>query len=192
MVKIEVERRGGKLLEAYIRNAGKGGVHETAIGFQGYYPDENRTPVAFVAALNEFGTDRIPSRPFMRSAITDVEDDLRRMLRQRLDPLKMIIDRPLAQAMGDLVKTRIRNNIIEWTQPPNAPLTIALKGRNDPLVHTRRMLNSIFVEVRGGLESTVTPTSGFFQRVLSGISGAARGFASRIRSVLDQYRGINL
>ena len=177
MIRIESTQRGGKVLQAYLRNAGRGGVQETLVGFRGRYSDKNKTPVALVAAANEFGTDTIPSRPFMRAAIDDVGDELRSTIRARIDPLRMVIDRPLAQRLGDIVKEEIQKKIRTWTIPPNAPATIMRKGRNDPLVDTRKMLNSIQVELGSGDGNFASPATSFFRQFAT--SSAVRQRAGR-------------
>ena len=65
-VSVKVQRRGGKKLQRLLREAGKGGVSGVKGGFfsTAKYDDKRGTPVAAVAAWNEFGTETIPERPF--------------------------------------------------------------------------------------------------------------------------------
>lgn len=53
--------------------------------------------------------------------------------------------------LGNLGKMDLKEAIENWDTPPNSPITIAEKGFNDPLIHTRTLLNSIdsSVEKRG-------------------------------------------
>ena len=165
MIGAKITQRGGKKLDAYLKNAGKGGVQEVLVGVRGRYPDG--THIAEVAAIQEFGTQDIPSRPALRSAIEDADDELRQVMRQGLDPRKMIVDTELAQRMGNQLRQEIRRKIENWTQPPNAPGTVEQKGKNDPLVDTGRLRDSVQVEV--GEEDTVsTPTAGTFRQLARG------------------------
>ena len=71
-VKVTVKRTGGKKLQRLLREAGKGGVSGVKVGFFSTAKYEDGTPVAAVAAWNEFGTKTIPERPFFRRALAEV------------------------------------------------------------------------------------------------------------------------
>ena len=60
MVKVKVRQRGGKRLARLLREAGKGGVKSVQVGFFSTAKYQDGTPVAAVAAWNEFGTKNIP------------------------------------------------------------------------------------------------------------------------------------
>lgn len=120
--------------------------HGTDVGIfpeAGAYPDG--TPVVNVAAWNEFGTDTNPERPFMRTTMEEnhgkfarhAERLLRELLRRR-----MTVDAVLT-TLGAIQATAVKKTINDWTTPPNSPRTIAIKGRNDPLVDTRLMRDSV-------------------------------------------------
>ena len=49
---------------------------------------------------NEFGTKRIPERPFFRQAIQGADRDLTPIIKANLDPKTLAIDRPLAGKLG--------------------------------------------------------------------------------------------
>ena len=80
--------KGGKKLNAFIRKAKNAkSVKEIQVGFfsSAKYPDG--TPVAAVAAWNEFGTKRIKERPFFRNAISEgAEDELKPVTGQEHQP----------------------------------------------------------------------------------------------------------
>ena len=62
--------KGGDKLRRFLREAKSASrVKATEVGFfsEARYPDG--TPVPAVAAWNEFGTTRIPERPFFRQAL---------------------------------------------------------------------------------------------------------------------------
>lgn len=106
--------------------------------------------VAFYAAMNEFGTATIPSRPFMRSTFDKNAQKYSDILVRRL--------RRAAEGKGSLrsayiaAATEVRNDLIKaivgWKEPPNADSTIEKKGVDNPLVDTGTMQRAIRFEVR--------------------------------------------
>lgn len=117
---------------------GKVGWFETA-----HY--EDGTPVAYVAAIQEFGTDRIPARPFMRPAVADHGgewiDLMARGAKAALDGRytpEQVLEAVTLQAAGDVAK-----KISAVTAPPLSPVTVKRKGFDKPLVDTGQMLQSV-------------------------------------------------
>ncbi len=55
----------------------------------------------------------------------------------------------LARELAPYLTRDIQNRIRHWSQPPNAPLTQQLKGRNNPLVNTGELRASITHKVQG-------------------------------------------
>lgn len=109
--------------------------------------------IATYAAANEYGTDTIPSRPFMRSTI----DGNRNKYSEQLTKLwnRASSGHFKGATAGGLllrVGTTARNDLIKaisgWSQPRNADSTIAQKGENNPLVDTGAMQRAITVEVK--------------------------------------------
>lgn len=100
--------------------------------------------IAEIAAWNEFGTDRVPERSFLRATITEHRSKYLRLLRQAaehiIDGMAPLVayGRVGLQAVAD-VQRRIRDRI----PPPNAPATIARKGSDVPLIDTGRLRQSI-------------------------------------------------
>lgn len=103
------------------------------------YPDG--TQVAAVAAHNEFGGGKTPPRPFMRTCIERRRNKWRKVVRDNLAK-ELDVHITLAE-LADVMVEDIKDYISIWTNPPNAPSTIAKKGFNDPLVDTGRMMNSV-------------------------------------------------
>ena len=83
-VKVTVKRTGGRKLERFLREAGRGGVSSVAVGFFSDAKYQDGTPVAAVAAWNEFGTKNIPERPFFRQAIAGMEDGIANIIKARI------------------------------------------------------------------------------------------------------------
>ena len=146
-VSVKVQRRGGKKLQRLLREAGKGGVKGVAVGFFSTAMYEDGTPVAAVAAWNEFGTETIPERPFFRNALAESERSVGRILQGGLDTKKMVVDEQLAGRVGAHVQGKIQESITALKEPPNAPSTVRAKGSSDPLMDTGTLRNSVAWEV---------------------------------------------
>ena len=146
-VSVKVQRRGGKKLQRLLREAGKGGVSGVKVGFFSTARYEDGTPVAAVAAWNEFGTETIPERPFFRNALAESERSVGRILQAGLDTKKMVVDEQLAGRVGTHVQGRIQDSITSLKEPPNAPETVRRKGSSNPLLDTGTLRNSVAWEV---------------------------------------------
>ena len=146
-VKVTVKRTGGKKLRRLLREAGKGGVSAVKVGFFSTARYEDGTPVAAVAAWNEFGTETIPERPFFRNALAESERSVGRILQAGLDTKKMVVDEQLAGRVGEYVQGKIQDSITSLKEPPNAPETVRRKGSSDPLLDTETLRNSVTWEV---------------------------------------------
>ncbi len=139
--RVTIKHRGGRKLDRLLRTAMKGSVKQVSAGFfsSDHYDDEKKTPVAAVAAWNEFGTETIPERPFFRTALEEAKPKVVALLKDEIDPRRMTVGPLLADKIGERVADEIRGSIDRWREPPNAPATIARKGRDDPLVDTGQM-----------------------------------------------------
>ena len=142
-VSVKVQRRGGKKLQRLLREAGKGGVSGVKVGFFSTARYEDGTPVAAVAAWNEFGTETIPERPFFRNALAESERGVSNILAKGIDTEKMVVDDQLAGRVGEYVQGKIRDSITALKEPPNAPETVRRKGSSDPLLDTGTLRNSV-------------------------------------------------
>ena len=158
-VSVKVQRRGGKKLQRLLREAGKGGVSGVKVGFFSTARYEDGTPVAAVAAWNEFGTGPhtiaakpgkvlaftgsggetvfvrqvnhpgIPERPFFRQAIARMEDGIANIIKAGIDPQRMVVDEQLADRVGLYAAGQVQESIVALNDPPNSPATIAQKRK---------------------------------------------------------------
>ena len=139
---------GGARLKAYLaQQKNPPEVWEVKVGFfsPDKYPDEK--PVPAVAAAHEFGLG-VPQRPFMRPAIAETKDCVRRLLRQRIDPRMLTVARANADALDELVVEVIRQKITSVREPALAPSTRRRRGGNaNPLADTRRLSRSVRHEI---------------------------------------------
>ena len=146
-VSVKVQQRGGEKLQRLLREAGKGGVSGVKVGFFSTAKYQDGTPVAAVAAWNEFGTETIPERPFFRNALAESERGVSNILAKGIDTKKMVVDEQLAGRVGEYVQGKIRDSITALKEPPNAPETVRRKGSSDPLMDTGTLRNSVAWEV---------------------------------------------
>lgn len=118
------------------------GVHSDAM-------DDEGEPIAKRAIRNEYGTDKIPSRPFM--AITkavrayeikkDTQDLSKRVIAGNISL------REAGQILGDNHKKAIQHTIgVTNIPPPLSYKTVKKKGSTKTLVDTGALLNSIKVK----------------------------------------------
>lgn len=139
--------KGGEKLAKVLRNAGKGGIRSIDVGVfaSAKYPDG--TPVAAVAAWNEFGTSTIPERPAIRNANIENEDNLVRLIKKTVDPEKMVITKRIGGLIGANHQGATQQSIVKLRDPANAPATIKAKKSSNPLIDTGFYKNSITFKV---------------------------------------------
>lgn len=83
------------------------------------------TSIAAVAATQNFGTGRIPPRPFMSNAINDHENEWIEELSELIKEGKSVDD--ALSLVGQLMQSDIKEAIIDITSPPLAPLTMMIR-----------------------------------------------------------------
>ena len=107
------------------------------------YPDG--TPVAMVAFWNEYGTKRIPSRPFFRTTVSEQKKNwvlsVQNLMKMHNNPQQVM------GLIGVHMQEQIVQSINTWSDPPNSAYTIAKKGFDKPLVETALLMRSIKSEV---------------------------------------------
>lgn len=142
--------KGGDALMARLKEiadkAGNGGTLRAGFLENATYPDG--TPVALVAAVNEFGRpeQNQPPRSFFRTMIAEKQKGWPRALGALAKSNDYDIDKTLGQ-MGEGIKGQLQESIRQLDSPPLAPVTVARKGFDKPLVDTGHMMNSVDYEV---------------------------------------------
>jgi len=102
------------------------------------------------AFWNEYGTSRIPSRPFNRTTFDRFQSKvikyqktlMRQVYRGKINA------RIAFTNLGNRYVGYIRRTIKAGPWTPNAPATIARKGRDEPLIDTREMYRTTKFDVR--------------------------------------------
>ena len=97
---------------------------------RGKYKSEGDEParyVAQVAAQNEYGHGRIPSRPFMRNAMRKHKKDIRKGLKRaaRAETAAKPANIQMMR-LGMAAQNWVRREITDLRTPPNAPMTLSL------------------------------------------------------------------
>ena len=109
----------------------------------GIYDAENAKKMA----INEKGSQHIPSRPAMSSAFRDFTRSGKH--RAGFSLLARISPKSFQNKKGEQLKKAVQASIRNWSSPPNAASTIRNKGFNNPLIHTSEMVNAVDFRVKG-------------------------------------------
>ena len=106
---------------------------------------------ATVAAINEFGVEslNIPERPFMAATARDTKVGERLAIEVKRNLFKQR-SKFNWKAIGRFYAKEVSTTIRDFSQPVNAPLTISLKGFNNPLVETGTLMRNVDTRVIQG------------------------------------------
>lgn len=128
---VQVKRAAGpgaKQLEELIKGLGD---RESKVGWFNSAKYEDGTPVAYVAAINEFGSPErsIPARSFMRTSIVKYRDLWAQIAK---DGSKQILagintSTRVMQRIADQAKGNIQNTIYDIHDPVLSPITLGLR-----------------------------------------------------------------
>ena len=131
-----------KRLQASRRQATHVGFFDTYYG-----PENDNLPVATVALWNNEGIG-IPKRAFMDEGFIEEIKKSPEFNEKLLYKMGLVAEgkmnmSQLLSSIGPELAAMMKQEIIEFSTPGNSPLTIALKGKDDPLRDTDTMLNSV-------------------------------------------------
>jgi HK97 gp10 family phage protein len=115
----------------------------------GFFPEakyEDGTPVAYVAAIQEFGTDTIPARPFMRPTISENRTKWVELIRKGFKAAmagRVTITQVYGQ-VGMSTAGDVSRTISQVTTPPLSAATIAARQgkRKTPSVSTKPLVDT--------------------------------------------------
>jgi hypothetical protein len=105
--------------------------------------------LALIWFWNEKGTVRIPPRPAMQYSLIGFRYVMTTRVIQSAysEFLKAPSAMKFLKSVGKAHKEILKETVIKWSEPSNAPSTIKRKGFNDPLIHTKKLLKSIDYKV---------------------------------------------
>ncbi|MEN4244501.1 hypothetical protein P9A06_07915 [Serratia marcescens] len=154
--------RGGAAFKARLEQIADGlsSGKSLKVGFLADATYEDGTPVALVAAANEFGKMvmtkagesyfQLP-RPFFRNMISansaQWPGEFSQLIRSSNYDARLALG-----LMGERIKSQLQDSIRELNSPPLAESTFKRKGFDKPLVDTGHMQNSVDYAVDGGDE----------------------------------------
>ena len=146
MARVEDIDRGWKRIKRSLKRMNtsytKVGVQE---GTQHKSKEGELSDLVVIATANEFGTKRIPSRPFMRNAMDKNQVTLfktqLKMYSEVLAGTKNVRD--ALAVIGEVAVAKVKKEIRNLKFPPNAPSTIARKGSDNPLIDEGQLVQSI-------------------------------------------------
>lgn len=140
------ELRGGtklerKLAELAIKLSTPGTVR---VGFLAGARYPNGTPVAMVAAIQNYGAPRagIPPRPFFTNMIKAKSPQWGQAIANLLKSTDYNVDQTL-RLTGEAIKGQLQQSIRDTNDPPLKPATIRRKGFSKTLIDTGQMINSV-------------------------------------------------
>jgi|SRR5690554_409953 len=122
--------------------------------------DDDFATMAEVAFFNEFGTEDIPERSFLRSTVDENNPKYTRLYKQLMGKVfdqKTTVKKAFG-LLGEKAKADVQRKIRSGVEPANAPATIERKGSSKTLVGGNKkkgypggqLLKSITYEVRDG------------------------------------------
>lgn len=145
-IKMKLKTSGGFSLKQALESKLKLGKKESLqVGFFETSKYSNGAYVASVAYRQEFGTLKIPMRPFFRNTITKNSKKWFAILGNEI---KASSNSSFAlNRVGEIVKGDIMQSITALRIPPNAESTIKQKGSSNPLIDTGFLRASVNYKV---------------------------------------------
>lgn len=126
---------------------------ETKVGWFPSARYETGTPVAYVAAIQEFGHGPIPPRPFFRPTVLNEQAAWREYAAQGA---KAVLNGTISavavmDALGERAQEDVKQTINQITSPPLSPITLelrAMKHKNPALKVGGRIVGEAAAKVR--------------------------------------------
>lgn len=116
----------------------------------GSYETGGNANLADVATWNEFGTSRIPSRPFMAQTFDLFQQETKSFIENEHGKVldgKQSEEQALAK-IGVFYQGKTQETFVKGEFAANAPFTVERKGSSKPLIDTGRLRQSITHQVR--------------------------------------------
>jgi hypothetical protein len=121
--------------------------YSMSVGVQSDAYDENGASIAQYAFYNEFGTDRIPARPFISTTSDQKKDSWWARFYEDIDFVNDKTPERAFNKLGPRASADIQRTITKLKDPPNKPGTVRKKKSSNPLIDTGAMRASIRHEV---------------------------------------------
>lgn len=105
-------------------------------------------PIAEYATYNEYGTEKIPSRPFMATSADENKGwstSVKNAVKGIIDGAEVISQ---MNTVGEKMKTDIKKNIGTYRFKPLKPATVKKKGHDIQLIDSGALYDAIDFEVK--------------------------------------------
>jgi hypothetical protein len=141
--------KGGSKFEAVLRDIAHklGGKQVLRVGFLESGRYEDGTSIPMVAAINNYGTARIPPRPFFSNMVKDKSPEWPKGIAAQLKATDYDVTKTL-NSTGDLIEGQLRDSIVNGVYAPLAQSTIDRKGFDKPLIDSHTMVNAPRHEIK--------------------------------------------
>ena len=109
---------------------------------------EKGVPIAEYATYNEYGTEKIPSRPFMATSADENKGwstSVKNAVKGIIDGAEVISQ---MNTVGEKMKTDIKKNIGTYRFKPLKPSTVKKKGHDIQLIDSGDLYDAIDFEVK--------------------------------------------
>ena len=105
------------------------------------------------AIFNEYGTSRIPKRPFFRLSVgtQKAQNEIKEYLNTQIENIISgeLTGQGAYDNLGTFVVQKIKKTIMSGNFAPNDAKTVKRKGSSTPLIDTHSLYNSISYEIVG-------------------------------------------
>jgi hypothetical protein len=130
MSRIKIYRDGMEDLKKIIEESNG---NELQVGWFDSAKYDDNTPVAGVAALQEFGGKSIPPRPFFRPTIADKENDWANLVDSGFTAIvnEQSTMSDVLNGLGLTVQAHLKNAISQGDHLPLSPVTLAIRRLRD-------------------------------------------------------------
>nr|WP_314081534.1 hypothetical protein [uncultured Leptotrichia sp.] len=127
-------------------------THAVKVGVLGN-GSANGISVQDYAIFNEYGTSRIPVRPFFRLSVgtANAQNEIKKYMKQQVEQIIQggISAQQAYENLGTFVVQKIKKTIASGNFAALNPQTIKKKGHSKPLMDTHSLYNSINYEIVG-------------------------------------------
>lgn len=162
---------GHKLKQALAKLAAKLDQPGTLrVGFLEGATAPNGDSIPLRAYRLEFGTSKMPPRPFFRNMIAAKASEWPAGLAFQLKATNYDVQLTLERA-GEAIKGQLKESILDLWTPPLSPVTIKKKGFEKPLIEHGDMINAVAWEVVMNASTSISAPA-------QGASGYAKAAAA--------------
>lgn len=116
----------------------------------GIHEDENARPEkginnATLGAIQHFGTDRIPARPWLDIGVEQSNQEYIQLITDGIAdglPIEQILNQ-----LGIVAQASVQQYMVDLRTPPNAQSTITAKKSSNPLIDTGELRQSVTYKI---------------------------------------------